>query len=385
MKSYIKSVVTLTLICAIVAVLLAGVNYISQPYIKANEDKQANAALLEVMPEGKDFERIDISSHKLPSSISEVYKETSGGYVFKLTTTGYSSGFIIMCGVNADGSVSGSLCIASGETLGYEKTYGDKFVGLDIKGAEKIDTVSGATKTTAAYKSAVKDSLNAFAVLNGENVDIRTEEEILADNLISALPVADGKFEQILITEILDGTDTIYKEIHGAGYVFVRGENFVGIDANGNVVSNVSDTEKTVVLSQLNLIKKGVAVLDVSGLPNSVKQVKITHSGNYIFTVHAKGYGVLGKHASGEPIVIDIAMTEDGKIIDCLTVSQSETPNLGSLCADPDFFKQFNGKNESDYGSIDAISGATITTNGYKNAIADAFSALKILKGGSSK
>ena len=382
MKDYIKSIVTLTLICAVIAVSMAGVNYITDPYIKAAEDKAANAALLEVMPEGKDFEKIDFSSYKLPSSITEVYKESSGGYVFKLTTTGYSSGFVIMCGINADGTVSGSLCIASGETLGYEKTFGEKFNGLDMNGVEAVDTVAGATKTTAAYKGAVKDAINAFVILGGGDVDIRTEEEILADNLFSALPVLDGKFEEILITEILDGTDTIYKEIYGSGYVFVRGEKFIGIDMNGKVVSDVSDSEKSIVLSQLALIKKEAAVLDVAGLPESIKQVKMTNSGNYIFTVHAKGYGILGKHASGEPIVIDISMTSDGKIIDCITVSQSETDGLGSVCADPDFSNQFNGKTESNYGEIDAISGATVTTNGYKNAVADAFSALKILKGG---
>ena len=177
MRNYVKSVVTLTLICAVIAVSMAGVNYITEPYIKAAEDKAANAALLEVMPDGKDFEKFDFSSFKLPATVSEVYKESSGGYVFKLTTTGYSSGFVIMCGINADGTVSGTLCIASGETLGYEKTFGNNFKGLDKDGVEAVDTVASATKTTSAYKNAVKDAINAFIILGGGEADIKTEEE----------------------------------------------------------------------------------------------------------------------------------------------------------------------------------------------------------------
>ena len=40
------------------------------------------------------------------------------------------------------------------------------------------------------------------------------------------------------------------------------------------------------------------------------------------------------------------------------------------------------GKTEENYTEIDAISGATLTTDGYKQAIERAFAALEILKGG---
>ena len=75
-------------------------------------------------------------------------------------------------------------------------------------------------------------------------------------------------------------------------------------------------------------------------------------------------------------------MTKDGNIIDCLTVSQAETNGIGSACADEKFYGQFVGKTEADYESIDAISGATMTTEGYKKAILRAFESVKILEGG---
>ena len=75
-------------------------------------------------------------------------------------------------------------------------------------------------------------------------------------------------------------------------------------------------------------------------------------------------------------------MTAQGQIIDCLTVSQQETDGIGSACAEESFYGQFVGKTEENYDQIDAISGATLTTNGYKKAILRAFEAVNILEGG---
>ena len=97
-------------------------------------------------------------------------------------------------------------------------------------------------------------------------------------------------------------------------------------------------------------------------------------------------YGIVGGDdyhpASGEYIIVRVSMTPDGKIIDTFTVSQKESQGIGDACADEKFYGQFDGKTESDYKDIDAISGATMTTNGYLKAIERAFEALKTLEGG---
>ncbi len=175
LKKYIKSTCVLVCICAVVAIMMAITNAITAPLIEENEKAAANEALLLVMPNGQNFERMDIGSYALPATVKEVYKEVGGGYVFKLNTTGYSSGFVIMCGVNADGTVSGALCLSSTETLGYEKTYGNAFLGKDIVSLDTVDTVSGATKTTGAYRSAVMDALTAAKTLR-DSASAATEE-----------------------------------------------------------------------------------------------------------------------------------------------------------------------------------------------------------------
>lgn len=390
MKKSIKNIAVLVCICAVVSVLLAVTNALTAPLIAENEAKKANEALLNVMPEGKSFTKMDISTYTLPATVKEAYRAENGGYVIRLQTTGYSSGFVIMCGIMPDGTVSGAVCLASTETLGYEKTFGDHFKGKNSETVDSVDTVSGATKTTGAYRAAIKDALNAAIILGGGEVDIRTEEEILRDHLSAALPEADGEFEKLFLTEMLDGADAVYTAKNGFGFVCVIGENFVGLDANGTVMSGVSEELSAIASAAIEKILASetfdIALSDYEDLPSALIFAKKTATGNYVMELRGAGYGILGGNeyhpASGEYIVIRVSMTGDGTIIDCLTVSEEETDGLGSACAEEWFYGQFIGKTEENYQNVDAISRATITTNGYKEAIENAFICVKIFEGG---
>ena len=388
MKNYIKSVGALTVICAVIAILLALTNSITAPIIEKNASAAANDALLIVLPDGEEFTSVDLSSYELPATVTEAFTEKNGGVVVKLTTSGYGSDMVIMVGIDGSGTVTGATCLSSNETLGYEKTYGESVAGATVDTVDGIDVIAGATKTTAAYKGAVKDALNTAVILGGGSVDVRTEEEILADNLNGALPEGEGEFESVFVAEAIDESITaVYKAVNGKGYVFVVGEAFVGTDAEGNVVTDVDDTVKAAVSSSVAaIINSEITEIDISGyeMPKQIEKAYKTASGNYVFDLKASGFGINGDeyyNPSGEYIKIKVSVTEDGKIIACQTVSQKETDGIGSACEDVSFYSQFNGKTEADYGDIDAISGATITTNGYKTAVSKVFEAIKILKG----
>ena len=384
MKKSVQSTLVLVAICAVMAILLAVTNAKTAPIIKQNQDAAANEALLVVMPGGEGFEKMDISSYTLPSTVTEVYKEANGGYVVTLTTTGYGSGFVIMCGVSADGTVTGAVCLASTETLGFEKTFGESFTGKDAAGVDAVDTISGATKTTTAYKNAVKDALNAAVILGGGSVDLRTEEEILNDNLSAALPAAEGKFTKLFIAEVIEGIDAVYTADNGKGYVFVIGEEFVPVDENGNTANETVKTAYDI------LVASTTEDIDLTPYADTLKYIvsaKKTATGNYIIEAKGNGYGIMGGDeyhpASGEYIIVRVSMTPAGKIIDTFTVSQAESTGIGDACANEKFYGQFDGKTQSDYKEIDAIGGATLTTNGYLKAIERAFDALNTLEGGS--
>lgn len=389
MSQYIKSMMALTIICAVIAILLSATNALTAPIIEKNESAAANEALKVVMPNGEGFELMDISSYDLPDTVDEVYQETGGGYVVKLTTAGYSTGMVIMCGIDANGVVTGATCLASSETLGAEKTYGENTVGKTVEDIDTVDTVASVTKTTAAYKNAVKDALNTAVILGGGSVDLRDEAQILQDNLAAALPAAQGEFTPWFMVEDLESVSAVYTADNDSGIVFVMGEIFVAVDASGAVscVEDIDEATESAAKAAAAAVKSSqVSAVDVSGLelPSAITKVEKTASGNYVFEIKASGFGINGDayyNPSGEPIVIRASVTPSGKIIACETVSQKETDGFGSACADPSFYTQFNGKDESNYKEIDAISGATITTNGYKTAIGKLFEAINILEG----
>lgn len=392
MKTHLKNLLVFVSICAVITLLLATTNYITAPIIEKNQNASANQALLEVMPEGKGFETIDITSIELPSTVTEAYKETSNqGYVIKLVTAGYGMDMVIMCGVSKDGVVTGAVCLSSNETLGKEKTYGENFTDKDQAGVEAVEIISGATKTTEAYKNAIKDALNTAIILDGGSVDIRTEEEILLDNLNNALPEGAKDFEKLFIVEQLDNIenlDAIYGTKNQTGYVFVLGETFIGVKADGTVLAEGSQTQA--ITDAVAKIKATVTEdIDLTNYPDLQKTVvsaKKTATGNYILETKGAGYGIKGGDeyhpASNEYIIVRVAITPDGKILDCLTVSEAETDGLGDACKNEKFYGQFAGKTEENYKEIDAISGATMTTDGYKQAVQRAFDAVKVLKGG---
>ena len=389
MKNNVKNLVVFVCICTIITLLLATTNFITAPIIQKNASASANKALLEVMPNGQGFEAMDMTAYTLPSTVTEVYKETSGkGYVLQLVTAGYGSDMVLMCGVTTEGVVTGAVCLSSNETLGKEKTYGENFTDKDAAGVDAVDTVASATKTTEAYKNAVKDALNAAIILGGGSVDIRNEEEILNDNLNAALPEGEKKFTKWFRVEQLEGIDAVYAAENQSGYVFVAGEQFIGVKADGTVVPAETENPALYTDAVAKIKASSLEAVDFSGyadLQSIIVSAQKTATGNYVIDAKGAGYGIKGGDeyhpASNEYIIVRVAISPDYKILDCLTVSQAETKGLGDVCAEESFYGQFAGKTEADYTEIDGISGATLTTNGYTQAIERAFTAVKTLKG----
>ncbi|MBQ6848411.1 MAG: FMN-binding protein [Clostridia bacterium] len=388
MKNHIKNVLSLALICAVVALLLAITNSIAAPIIKEQEEAAVSSGLVEVLPNGEGFEALDLSEFTLPETVEEAYSEKNGGYVIKLRTAGYGSDLILMCGIDKDGTVKGVKYVSGNETLGVEVTYGDNLVNTTSDTIDAVETVAGATKTSAAFKNAVKDALNSAVILGGGSVDIRDEATILNDNLSIALPSAEGKFTEIFITEEVGNISAVYKADNNTGFVFVIGENFVAADVNGDITAEFGEAIKNEISAVApKIINSTMTEIDLSGfadMPSHIQKAYKTSGGNYVFDLRAAGYGINGDKytRSNEYIEIKVSVTPAGKIIVCKTTAQKESEGIGDACANLEFYSQFNGKEEANYGEIDAIAGATITTNGYKSAISSVFTAIKILEGG---
>ncbi len=393
-KKSLKDVAVLVSICVVFATVLAFVNSITAPIIADQLAGAANEAYEAVMPGGK-FEDVDLSAYTLPSTVVEAKRETSGkGYAIKLETKGYATGMVIIVGVDMAGVVTGATCVTSNETWGLEKTFGDKTVGKDINTI--VDVEAGATSMTInGYRSAVKDAINAATIFGGGSADIRTPEQILSDNLNSALGTEGAEFTRVFLTEVVSA-EKLYKENNGAGYVAVVDGKFVGVNADGeavkvfdaetNEVTEGVDELKSTAVSSVATITSATELTEIDltlyeGIKKSIQSVKVTATGNYIVNLKISGYGINGEYgASDEYIFVDVAISAEGKIIDLLTVSEKETPNIGGVqLADGAYNSQFIGKDQAGASEVDIVAGVTMTTSPYKSAVINAFKAVTII------
>ena len=405
-KKSLKDVVVLLVICSVFAVVLAAVNSVTAPIIADRLAAAADEAYMAVLPGATGFEDVDISKLSSIPTVKEAKREKSGlGYAIKLETKGYATGMVLIVGVDANGVVTGATCIASNETWGLETTLGDKFIGKDVNSV--VDVEAGVTSYTVnGYRAAVRDAINAATILGGGTADTRTEEEIFFDNLKEALPEAfpegakvyDDVFTQTLIvgndgniyTNKELSVDSINKAINGKGYVFVVGKEFVGVNAEGVIVSEVSAEAKAIVEAAIALDATATATeIDTTEYKNSddrtvkrafnnMKYVLKTESGIYVMETSATGYGKT-------PMTIIITVSADGKIIDNLVVTHSETGNYGGAkVQDGEYNQNFVGKNQEEANAVDTVTGVTVTTNAYKNAVLRAYVIVNTLEGGAT-
>ena len=404
-KSIIMPPIVLCSICVVVAFILGVVNLITKPFIEANQSNASNAALIEVLPGGKEFKEITITED-YPECIDSGWT-AEGGFVFRATVKGKSDGLVIMCGIDSDGKLVATKVISNNETPSYAENVfpyveGDKgeYSGMDIDSFDPY-LVSGATLTSKAYAEAVKAALQSAIIAGGGSVDIRTPEQILQDNCNLALGTEGKTFERWFATEALTGVKNVY--VCDSGVVMLIGDAYIGIAegalvksvAQDGTVSDVGEEEGAVAIAAYTLYS-ATSLTEIErpkGASKRVKKIELTATGNYIFHMEAEGNGINGEewsHPSGEYIKFMVCISPDGKIIDVKTTYQSESDGYGNVCETDEYTEQFKGAAAGDVvitpegGSKDStdlgvISGSTITSNGYQRALKQAFAAFELL------
>ena len=394
----------LSIICLTVAFSLALINEVTGPIIEEAQNQATNAALAEVLPDGKNFEEITLGE-KYPTVITKGYK-ADGGFVFRATVSGKSSGLIIMIGIDPEGKVVGTQVIAEQETNDYDVKVFPLVTGTD--GAYKdmtLDTFepfisAGATLTSKAYADAVKAALQAFAIANGQDIDLRTPEEIIQDNCNLALGTEGIQFTRWFATEILEGIDAVYEAEDNSGKVFIVGESFIGVKSDGTILNAENVNPESIISANQTILESTLTNLDVipAGVnKKTVKNISVTNSGNYVFELTAKGYETQFYNDPSTYINIKLSVSADGRIIDCLTVSHNESEGYGDACATEEYYEQYRGASASDIVisvekpdknldqisldnmDIGSIASATYTTYYYQSAVKAALQAFDLI------
>ena len=406
-NSKLYPAIVLSSICVIAALLLSVINMFTAPIIKDREEKKALAALTEVLPDGKNFEKM-ILNDAYPKAITEAY-QADGGFVFRAVGKGRNGDIVVMIGINSEGKLVGTAIISEGESKGYkEKVYNQvlgtsgKYAGQSYETYEPF-MASGATMTSSGFADAVKAALQAFEIANGNAVDTRNPEEILQETCNIALGKSGVTFTRWLATEVLTGVKKVYE--CNDGVVFIIGDSYIGFNNDGEIVtvakedkttSEPTEEESAVALAAYDLYANSnpVEIDRPDGASSYVLKVYKTSTGNYVFDMKAAGNGIKGtsySHPTGKYINLSVSISADGKIIDVITTSrETESKGYGDVCEKDSYTEQFKdavatdivitpmdqSKTSSDLG---IISGSTYTSRGYQDALQKAFAAFDLL------
>ena len=167
----LRLTVTLLLICAAVAAVLAGVNAITKDKIAAIQVQKTQDAIAVVLPGAVGVEEIPVTGDA--GIVTAVYA-ADAGYAVQVAPNGFDGAVTMMVGV-AEGKVTGISVISHTETPGLGavaaannakgEAFRSQFVGQSgvLAVGDQIDGMSGATITSKAVVTGVNAALEYVA------------------------------------------------------------------------------------------------------------------------------------------------------------------------------------------------------------------------------
>ena len=403
MKKNIMPTVALASICAIVFLLLASVNLVTAPIIEELRNSAANEALLEVFPAGKDFEEVDPGSLGLSEAVTNAYKETSGsGYVFRVVSTGYKSGMVIMVGIDSEGKITGTKCLETQDTFGKEPLIDNSYNGQSISDFAP-NILAGATMTSNGYRDAVNTALQSFVIATGGKLDPSIALE-------AKIPELAPGFANLTPVENADGFKKVLKASNDTGFAYISSsgdEAFVAIvnatgacrifDAEGNDVTDAQEAIATQAkahakanqTSYLDALSTKITRLFEDA--SEITSLEIPTFNTVVAAVSFKSnggeyYGFYSRSIGFKQMDVYLVIDSNGAIAKM---------DAQQFIFDEEYFFNFGGMDASAYKNgftgitVDTFTGeqaiiatATMTSDAIKRSTNDSFAAFNAIKGG---
>ncbi len=172
-KYVLRLTVTLLLITAVVAVILAGVNSVTAPRIADLNARKTQEAVEAVLPGGG----VEVAFTDSTGLVATVY-QGEAGYAVKVNPSGFNGTVSMMVGVDNSGSVLGISIISQTETAGLGavsaadtsagEAFRGQFAGMSgsvsvSKDGGQVDAITGATITSRAVCTGVNAALACVA------------------------------------------------------------------------------------------------------------------------------------------------------------------------------------------------------------------------------
>lgn len=402
----LKTFGILLIVIALFGTAMFGLNFVTGDRIAANKAAAQSGPLAEIMPEGAGFEEFDTTGLELPATITKVHKEINGkGFIFEVTVEGYKPGLVILCGIDAEGKITGSRCIQTNDTFQKEPEIDNKYNGQMLDTFKPV-VISGATMTSNGYSAAIEAALQANIIVGGGELG----PEVALKNMI---PTLHPNFKDLKDVEI---TSTIavkaYAPASGIGFAYVMVENDVYYlvvtsltgackvynDAQADVTADhaalVEEATKlnAATISQYTDALKAKATQMVPGAADfasidypafssivSAVSFKVDDAVHYGFYSRVIGYG-------NAPMEIFVILDENGAIVKTdateLILMEEHFYGFGGV---PSGYKGgFVGITEGTWNNGEAavIAGATLTTDAVKESVQNAFAAFKTIHEG---
>ena len=189
---FIRIAGVLTLICSVIALLLAVVNMLTKDTIAANIEKEKIEAISRIFGDVDDVEAFVADLHEV---YLVKYKDGVLGYTVTVKPQGYGGEIEMLVGIEPGGSVVGIEIISMSETPGVgsrvksDPDFLPQFKGMTgtLSVGETVDAISGASISSKAVVSGVNEALavkfNAaeYAIDSKETEPAETESETESD------------------------------------------------------------------------------------------------------------------------------------------------------------------------------------------------------------
>ncbi|MBE6632713.1 MAG: RnfABCDGE type electron transport complex subunit G [Ruminococcaceae bacterium] len=159
----------LLIVCAVVAAVVAGVNFLTEAKYAENLTEQKRQAISEIYM-GMEIEYRRLNDENSSEIVYEVLSEGSiVGYCVEVASPGFGGDITMMVGFEADRSVRGVSIVSLNETPGLGSKVNDPAFLGQYRGAvsqvavgEEIDAITGATISSKAVTAGVNLAMNAL-------------------------------------------------------------------------------------------------------------------------------------------------------------------------------------------------------------------------------
>ena len=317
-KDFLIPVVVLTVICAVVSAALVFTYQATKPIIDEAKNAEANAARAVVLPGASGFEEVELSA-QIEGAV-DAYKETSGkGYVVTASAQGYGGPVNLMVGFDENGTITGVKMLEHQETPGFGAKLAEDSYGAGYVGKTASDytEVDGISGASITSKAYKKALGTAFELYSAAS-----------GNSVEISEVVDEPTEDLVLYTVDDANAALVP---------------------GGVTKYEQEVDK-------------------------VKEVYIANDKSAVtMVVTAQGY-------HEEPLIrLVVAMDSTGAITGVKPVDFAETEGVGARVGKASYLDQYIGQTTAD--GVDALSGATVSSNAVKKAIGKAVDAFELVKG----